>query len=70
MSPCPTICFLEHPGFEPFPDRAQDAAVGDAMLDESDHPCLSEVIEEALDIRIEHIVHLLLHQCQDNASSA
>src|SRR6266567_1351538 len=54
--------FLHHPGLQPFLDQAQDAAVGDAVLDEPDHPCLIEVIEEALDIGIEHVVHLLLHQ--------
>jgi hypothetical protein len=63
MSPCPTIAFLKYPGFEPFVDQAQDAAVGVAMLDESDHPSLVEIMEEALDIRVEHIIHFLLHQC-------
>src|SRR6202021_4069464 len=54
--------FLHHPGLEPFLDQAQDAAVGDAVLNELDHPCLVEVIEEALDVGIKHIVHLFLHE--------
>src|SRR6516225_280063 len=54
--------FLHHPGLEPFLDQAQGAAVGDAVLNELDHPCLVEVIEEALDVSIKHIVHLLLHE--------
>src|SRR3954471_323050 len=48
------FAFLEHPGLEPFLDQTQDAAVGDAMLDESDQPSLVEIIEEALYVRIEH----------------
>jgi hypothetical protein len=38
--------FLHHPGLEPFLDLAQDAAVGDAMLNELDHPAFVEVIEK------------------------
>jgi hypothetical protein len=32
------------------------------MLNELDHLAFIEVIEEALDVGIKHIVHLLLHQ--------
>ncbi len=43
----------------------------DAMLDELDHPCFVEVVEEAPDVSIQHIVHLPLHERdQDSASSA
>ena len=54
--------FLHHPGLEPFLDQAQDAAVGDAVLNELDHPCFVEIIEEALDVGIKHIVHLPFHE--------
>ena len=54
--------FLHHPGHEPFLDQAQDAAGGDAVLNELVHPCFVEVIEEALDVGIKHIVHLFLHE--------
>ena len=36
--------------------------VGDAMLDEPDHPRFVEVIEEALDVGIKYVVHLLFHE--------
>src|SRR5258708_18203453 len=56
------LVFLYHPSLEPFLDQAQDAAVGDAVLNELDHPCFVEIIEEALDVGIKHIVHLSLHE--------
>src|SRR3984957_11859314 len=54
--------FLHHPCLEPFLDQAQDAAVGNAMLDELDHPRFVEVIEEALDVGIKYVVHLPFHE--------
>ena len=56
---------LHHPGFEPFLDQAQDASVGDAMLDGLDHPRFVEVIEEALDVGIKYVVHLPFHERGD-----
>jgi hypothetical protein len=56
--------FLHHPSLEPFLDQMQDAAVGDAVLDELDHPRFVEIIEEALDVGIKHIV-LHLQHCMD-----
>src|SRR5882757_8726699 len=54
--------FLHHPSLEPFLDQAQDALVGNAMLNELDHPCFVEVIEEALDVGIKYVVHLSFHE--------
>jgi len=62
--------FLHHPGLEPFLDLAQDAAVGDAMLNELDHPAFVEVIEKALDVGIKNVVHLPLQERIVSASSA
>jgi site-specific DNA recombinase len=53
---------LRHPSLEPFLDQTQDAAVGDAVLNELDHPRFVEVIEEALDVGIKHVVHLPFHE--------
>ena len=54
--------FLHHPSLEPSLDQAQDASVGDAMLDELDHPRFVEGIEEALDVGIKYVVHLPFHE--------
>src|SRR5258705_978505 len=47
---------------EPFLDQAQDAAVGDAGLDELDYPRFVGIFEEALDVGIKYVVHLPFHE--------
>src|SRR6267143_3324330 len=56
------LAFLHHPRVEPFLDQPQDAGVGHAMLHELDQPTFVEVIEEAPNVGIKNVVHLLLQE--------
>ena len=50
---------FDNSNLEPLCNEAQDALVRDAVLEETDHPRVGHGIEKALDVRIEHPVHLL-----------
>src|SRR6202521_623249 len=53
---------FQHAGNQPFLDEPHDASVCDPMLDEFHQPFVRNSIEKALDIQIEHPVHLLRQQ--------
>src|SRR5579885_360664 len=53
---------LQHAGVQPLLDEPHDAPVRDPMLDEPDQPFVGDPIEKALDVQVEHPVHLLRQQ--------
>src|SRR5512132_3309442 len=48
-----------YPGFQPFLDQPQYPVVGDPMSNELQQPFMTDVVEEAFDVRIEYPVHSL-----------
>jgi hypothetical protein len=59
---------FENARLQPFLDQADHARVVDPVLQEADQPFLADRIEEAPDVRIENIVHLLARDPDDNIS--
>src|SRR4029077_3048839 len=53
--------FLRHSRHHPFLDQAQYPSVGNAVLDELDHPFVRQIIEKATNVGIENPAHLLPH---------
>jgi hypothetical protein len=56
---------FENPRLQPFLDQTDHARVVDPVLQETDQPFLADRIEEAPDIRIENVVHLLARDPDD-----
>jgi hypothetical protein len=43
---------LQHARLEPFLDQADDAWIGDPMLDETDQPTLADFVEKGSNVRV------------------
>src|SRR6266699_3650232 len=53
------FAFLHHSGLQPFLDQPENAAVGNAMLDELQEPFVRQIIEKAPNVTVQNPVHLL-----------
>lgn len=51
---------FQHTGFQPFPDKPNNAPVCNTVLDKRDQPFVTEGIKEGTKISIEHPTHLFL----------
>jgi len=65
---CPYFCLLpllslDDAGLEPLHNKAQYSSVGHAMGDHSQQPFMVNCIKEAANVRIQHVIHALRHQC-------
>ena len=49
---------FQHTGFQPFPDKPNNAPVCNTVLDKRDQPFVTEGIKEGTKISIEHPTHL------------
>jgi site-specific DNA recombinase len=58
LTPHP-LTILQHAGPQPLLDETYDARVRHPVLDEADEPFVVQRIEEPLNVRVEHPVHLL-----------
>jgi site-specific DNA recombinase len=54
-----SFAFFQDPGLHPFLNQAEHSGIRDAMLQKLLQPLVTDVIEEALDIRIQNPVHSL-----------
>ena len=48
---------FHHPGFQPFADQADHAAVADPMLDKTDQPIVVDRIEKPGNVGVQYPVH-------------
>ena len=53
------FAIFQDPGLHPFLDQAEHSGIRDAVLQKLLQPLMTDVVEEALDIRIENPVHPL-----------